>query len=200
MDIETNWDYLAQAVEYYKHSGFTYVELPYVASHSAIMATCPKEEFVVKSDIGALVGSAEQAFIERDLAGDLPKGRYVACTPCFRQEPHVDDLHKKSFMKVELYVSDVTNDSSLQWLIDQCLFKFEDLVSKKRIPINELKVVETPEGFDIELGGIEIGSYGIRSHGNLKWVYGTGIAEPRFSTALRKLDHLVSTDSSHWDS
>jgi hypothetical protein len=33
--------------------------------------------------------------------------------------------------------------------------------------------------------GIELGSYGIREHDNLKWVFGTGLAEPRLSKVLR---------------
>ena len=48
-----------------------------------------------------------------------------------------------------------------------------------------LGTISTDEGYDIVLNGIEVGSYGIRQHENLRWIYGTGIAEPRFSTALK---------------
>ena len=44
--------------------------------------------------------------------------------------------------------------------------------------------VKTDEGVDIELGGVEIGSYGFRTHEDLFWTYGTAMAEPRFSTAV----------------
>jgi hypothetical protein len=32
---------------------------------------------------------------------------------------------------------------------------------------------------------IEIGSYGMREYENFKWIYGTGMAEPRFSKARK---------------
>jgi hypothetical protein len=47
-------------------------------------------------------------------------------------------------------------------------------------------IIPTAQGLDIELGGIELGSYGYRSYGRLHWIYGTGFAEPRFSQAVRK--------------
>jgi hypothetical protein len=34
--------------------------------------------------------------------------------------------------------------------------------------------------------GIELGSYGIRTVGNVSFAYGTGLAEPRFSYAINK--------------
>lgn len=40
---------------------------------------------------------------------------------------------------------------------------------------------------DIVFRGIELGSYGIREHKYLKWVYGTGLAEPRFSNVLQTI-------------
>lgn len=38
---------------------------------------------------------------------------------------------------------------------------------------------------DGELNGIEIGSYGYRSYRELHWIYGTGLAEPRFTLAQK---------------
>jgi hypothetical protein len=46
---------------------------------------------------------------------------------------------------------------------------------------NEIKIVKTNIGYDLELNNIELGSYGVRKYGQLHWVYGTGLAEPRFS-------------------
>lgn len=49
---------------------------------------------------------------------------------------------------------------------------------------HKIEVVDTDEGFDLQLGGIEIGSYGKRHHDSFgPWAYGTGLALPRFSVA-----------------
>jgi hypothetical protein len=50
---------------------------------------------------------------------------------------------------------------------------------------NLLKIVTTSDGYDIEYNGVEIGSYGIRKTSFLEWIYGTGLAEPRFSRSLK---------------
>lgn len=55
-------------------------------------------------------------------------------------------------------------------------------------PLNKDK---TEDGYDINLTVdgeiIELGSYGIRHHKSVLWAYGTGVAEPRFSSALDQL-------------
>lgn len=51
---------------------------------------------------------------------------------------------------------------------------------------NNLDIIETEIGFDIEWGGYEIGSYGVRECDFLKWIYGTGCAEPRMSSLILK--------------
>ena len=47
--------------------------------------------------------------------------------------------------------------------------------------------VKTDEGYDLEINGIEVGSYGARYHAKIGWwAYGTGLAEPRYTTAMNK--------------
>jgi hypothetical protein len=46
--------------------------------------------------------------------------------------------------------------------------------------------VKTDVGYDLEINGIEVGSYGRREVGDFTWVYGTGLALPRFSQALNR--------------
>ena len=46
-------------------------------------------------------------------------------------------------------------------------------------------VKETELGYDIEIKGHELGSYGIRECEFLKWIYGTGCAEPRLSSLIK---------------
>jgi hypothetical protein len=45
-------------------------------------------------------------------------------------------------------------------------------------------LVMTAEGYDLEIGGIEVGSYAARTADGMSWTCGTGLAEPRFSTAI----------------
>lgn len=78
-------------------------------------------------------------------------------------------------MKVELI--DVGRDSTDE-LTHLCRHWFEQLSGYS------VDIVATEIGLDLELGGIELGSYGYREHNDLKWTYATGLAEPRFSQAV----------------
>jgi hypothetical protein len=48
-------------------------------------------------------------------------------------------------------------------------------------------LAKTDIGWDLTLGGEEIGSYGYRTFEGHQWVYGTGLAEPRFTTLVKRL-------------
>jgi hypothetical protein len=39
---------------------------------------------------------------------------------------------------------------------------------------------------DIEINGVEVGSYGYRTYEGFNWIYGTGCAEPRLTQALER--------------
>jgi hypothetical protein len=45
------------------------------------------------------------------------------------------------------------------------------------------ELVPIADTYDIEINGIEVGSYGIRSVDDVQYIYGTGLALPRYSTA-----------------
>lgn len=184
---DINWSYLTKSLDHFRYNGFTPLEVPWLVSEKACRMTCPSFVRLQESQPGLyLVGSAEQSFLELELQNKLPKGRYVALTPCFRDEPVLDELHHRHFMKVELYITKGINDHTVDNLVDECVRNFSMLsrYEKNNANLPELQVVKTPDGYDIELNGIEIGSYGLRSVDNLVWVYGTAMAEPRFSTAL----------------
>ena len=60
------------------------------------------------------------------------------------------------------------------------------------IPVENLKCIEMDNGsIDIVaiIDGVEIelGSYGYREFEHMKWIYGTGCAEPRTSRIINKL-------------
>jgi hypothetical protein len=179
-----DWARLAAAMKFYEGLGYRVVEVPWWVPRSVSSITCPDPAPVMSiPGIGDLVGSAEQSFLHMQGQDSLAAGRFVACTPCFRNEPRVDALHRKRFMKVELYVNADVGRRALESL-------FSDAWAFMRTQVgfaSDLHRVPTEEGWDIELGTVEVGSYGLRTHGTHVWAYGTGVAEPRFSTALAAL-------------
>jgi len=124
-------------------------------------------------------------------------GSYCAITPCFRNEPKLDDQHQPYFLKCEL-ISWVPTDGKL---IEQVIQMHHMIGAARQFFEDEgleVECVPNPEGMHDPIGvngqafdvvsfrtNVEVGSYGIREHASVgRWIYGTGIAEPRFSYAL----------------
>ena len=179
---------LGAATAEYKRRGYKYVEVPWMVQPAAINATLPDcatslviargekllgpNELVPYGFECGLVGSAEQGFITMG----LPPGAYVGVTPCFRHEPTLDLFHQTTFMKVELFVT--LEDASL----DRVIYDASEVMSL--YTDQPILPVATADGIDLTISGIEVGSYGERTHPYFgKWIYGTGLALPRFSVA-----------------
>jgi hypothetical protein len=173
----TDWARLTNALDFYRSKGFTQCELPWHVPHDIIAITCPDPDRAYAFDQDALVGSAEQSFIQAQMLGQLARGRYVALTPCFRREPQVSETHKRYFMKVELYA---VGENEPETVIEfaNLAHEFMSLETSHRIDLRY-----TREGLDLEISGMEVGSYAAREARNMTWTCGTGLAEPRFSTA-----------------
>lgn len=178
-----NWQRVARAVAYYTAIGYQYVEAPWIVGEEALAATLPPGRTGLRTQDGPLVGSAEQSFLQLMLDGQLSAGRYVAASPCFRDD-EVDELHQRTFFKVEL-IWVLAAEQSAADLVDQTVRDATDFFHQIA-PAGSLARPQVGTGVDIELGGVEIGSYGCRQYRGHRWVYGTGLAEPRFSVA-RKL-------------
>lgn len=186
MNITPKIDYalLGEAVQFYKSLGYEYREVPWAVPAAAIDATLPPECDRVVLVVGnkrrdtdyhttanELVGSAEQGFITLD----LPPGRYVGVTPCFRVEDQYDILRQSMFMKVELFDNRAEPDAEVM-VIEAERFAHGHGVKAVR--------VDTDIGADLMVDGVEIGSYGYRNIAPFgRWAYGTGLALPRFSVA-----------------
>lgn len=197
MTPKVDYKLLGKALGEYEKRGYQYVEVPWTVTEACIRATlpetCPAFAMAIVEhqapdtyhEFGAasrLVGSAEQGF----LSLDLKPGAYVGVTPCFRYEPTGDDfLHRTAFMKVELFVripfdkdeANMTPGTAIDHVLTDAQEVMGLLAGRKP------EVVTTPEGFDLEIGGIEVGSYGERTFQEQRWLYGTGLALPRFSVA-----------------
>jgi hypothetical protein len=183
MITDINWGVLSYTLASYQAMGYRYVEVPWIVPNGISMLTCPSEKLLMKIEgtNTSLVGSAEQSLIKLDLDGDLEHGKYVACSPCFRVEDATDGWHFPTFMKVELYRNDRTDAQALYDMITDA----EHVMKVSRTDVwCSLDRRVTSDGVDLEVNGIEVGSYGIRNLGNgFRWVFGTGIALPRFSQA-----------------
>jgi hypothetical protein len=156
------------------------MEVPWIVNLEAMQVTLPVEAdpYTLESyPSRSLVGSAEQSFISLMQQGQLNRGGYVAASPCFRSDS-LDHLHQEYFFKVELIS---INPEDPEKTLDECIrcarFFFQSHTD------HCVSLDKTHEGFDLSIRGVEVGSYGIRSHKEFTWVYGTGLAEPRFSVA-----------------
>lgn len=168
---------IANALDHYESRGYEYIEVPWVVSSESVDVTLPSDCPATHVQYGDLVGSGEQSFIEL-----LRRGETIlkACciTPCFRIEPSYDDLHFPYFMKLELINTDASNDNLRRMIYDAREFFNEYM---------EVDIEETgPNTYDIvdKKLHIELGSYGIRSLDNTRFIYGTGVALPRLDTVI----------------
>lgn len=202
MTPKIDYELLGLAVGQYKLRGYQYVEAPWVVEDEAVRVTLPEWCPVLKlgQHVGsglyerwpndsALVGSAEQALISMG----LPAGAYMAVTPCFRYEEHTDLFTQDYFMKLELFVTDSFDKHSGR-TIEATVGRVMDDAAEVMAFLGDIRpnTLATAEGFDLTIGGVEVGSYGYRHtdcfqtpgiEGGLNWVYGTGLALPRFSVA-----------------
>jgi hypothetical protein len=173
-----NYSLISKAIKAYKKLGYKHIDVPWTVSKNIIDITLPPGRIAFPADgENFLVGSAEQSFLHLILNCDLKSGKYVAASPCFRNDD-IDKYHKKYFFKVELinYSADAAlGKSELTDLIADAYSVFKIFTKKK------VQFTKTRDGYDLEVDGVEIGSYGIREFNGFNWVYGTGIAEPRFS-------------------
>lgn len=178
---------LDRSLRYYESNGFKRIESPWTVTKDVSDITKPPNgtdwEIIGKDKV--LVASGEQSFLYLYLKGFLPKGRYQTITPCFREEPF-DRTHTKYFIKNELMITDDVSEESLKFVINTCKQFYERELE------SVVDIIETKEGFDLEVNGIEIGSYGIRSCEYLKWIYGTGLAEPRMTFIKNTLKNGIS--------
>lgn len=176
---------ITDSIEFYKNNiGFDRIESPWTVTKQVSEITKPDgaKEFQLLHENGkVLVASGEQSFLYLYLKGFLPPGRFQTVTPCFRSESF-DKFHTKYFIKNEL----IDTTSTMPYVLTSMIATAKSFFSRY-LPIEGLEVKQTGEqSYDIEYRDVELGSYGIRECEFLKWVYGTGVAEPRLSQVMQK--------------
>ena len=186
--IPIDWERITRSASYYSTIGYMQVDVPWVVERKFAMATCPEERFLVTSDFGELVGSAEQGFIQQDYLGLLGKGKFQAITPCFRTEDVLDFQHQRTFLKLELYVNDGDLFKAMEEMATNAKTVARGFVHEKTtgtgIILPSPILVEVDGGLDLMMGGIELGSFGVRTFEHVAWAFGTGHAEPRLSSTI----------------
>lgn len=177
-----NYARIGQAQTFYRAAGYGNVEVPWIVTPAAVVATLPPKKKMIQSNFGCHVGSAEQGFIQMMIDGTLEPGKWQATGPCFREEEEYNELTRQTFFKTELiwYMPEDEKSAYEQVMNDalQCFFAISDG--------DAFNIMQTDEGVDIFCNGVELGSYGVRKMGDHLWVFGTGIAEPRFTMVVQK--------------
>ena len=191
-----DWTIMGRSVSHYTVRGFEYVEVPWIVDQRYSMLTAPSgtsniqvSGFVNNPSINNdyFVASAEQAFIQMMDNKQLVKDKfYQTVSPCLRDDV-VDKLHQTQFMKNELFL--FTDDEEhanwcLQKMIANARMLFKHFVSADDISLEDIDDPRALVQTDINVNGIEVGSYGIRKIGFMFIVFGTGIALPRFTIAM----------------
>jgi hypothetical protein len=183
-----DWSIVQRALLHYSRLGYIEHEVPWMVRAPAYDATRPEGSLAAETlnygDRRFLVASGEQSFL--DMLGEpgrfVPNVGLMCVTPCFRIEPVPDELHLPYFLKLELMVPVTTEQLGRRYLhsvVAGAQGFFRGFVSARR--------VDMPDGsVDIETeGGIELGSYGVRTWRDFTWVYGTGVALPRLQQAVK---------------
>ena len=186
-----NYGKIDKIISFYEKNNFKNIEVPWLVTEEILIITRPEGTRLFKlekhENNKCLVASAEQSFLYQYNKGFLSKGQFQATTPCFRFE-NFDDIHTKYFIKTELIKTDEVSIDNLIELVNLALTAFKEV-----IPLECHEYLSTQwtdnKSIDINLSGIELGSYGIRSCSFLTWIYGTGIAEPRLSKAIKKTNY-----------
>lgn len=182
-----------RAVRFYEARGYRRIETPWLVSKPIAEITKPgdRPHYVVKRDTQdmekSFVASGEQGFLYLINKGHLPaKGKFQTVTPCIRADAF-GIWHTKYFVKLELIVYDTDADVGLaecEDVMDDAQKFFERESAKPSV------TVTGPSSWDLDHNNIELGSYGIRKTSFVSWIYGTGLAEPRFTRALKQKEPL----------
>jgi hypothetical protein len=184
---------LDRSIKFYEEFGFTRIETPWMVTDYVDQLTRPKGAipYHVPNKNKNFVASGEQSFLYLYLKEYLPMGRFQTITPCLRNDPF-DLTHTKYFMKNELIITDKVNTTMLEFVMHRALEFFREEVSQQVVPL------KTRYGWDLMLGDIELGSYGIRHADFLSWIYGTGCAEPRTTRAIYGISQKENNKGKTW--
>lgn len=188
---------LTNALAYYGEK-YKLIDVPYIVDVDVSAETKPTfvEDLHHNKD-KVYVGSGEQSFIQLMKENKLSDGKSMCLTPCYREESVLDDTHLKMFMKLELI------DYRYKWSVRDEFMK-EHLVALSDMLLNahkfyknnisvydEIEIIKSDSNqYDIVINDFEVGSYGIRETSFGRFIYGTGLALPRFNQSIAQVQNL----------
>lgn len=184
---------LHKTQEFFSKRGYKSIDVPWMVTKPVLDCTNPgKNNLMVEGKNKGLIASGESGFLYLLTKGYLPCGKYQTITPCFREE-EIDFFHRKQFLKLELIIvlkNEKNPKDCLDNMVAEALGNFSGLCNDKpvvkQVEIDTDRWVKEEHLVDILMNGKEIGSYGIRHYEHLSWVFGTGLAEPRFSNTIKE--------------
>jgi len=179
------------AETFYRSKGYKKIDVPWAVDSDVLDITLPPGKKGTDLLEKKLVGSAEQSYLQLLKEHQLAPGKYLATTPCFRDDK-LDELHQHYFLKTELinvHIGENLNPQAAQKELDAMI---SDALQFFNFFV-PAKLIQTESGQDLvdQKFGIELGSYGLRRHAfskdyQVQWVYGTGIALPRLNYVLEQ--------------
>ncbi len=172
-------------IQIYENFGYIYKTVPTIVNKN-ILSITHSHHFYIPSYY--FIASGEQGFLHLITKCKLVVGKYQTYTACCRPYEKDDFLHQELFFKLELIN---INPKNPQIELFKMILEAYAVYS---LECTNLSIVNTEYGFDIENNNIELGSYGIRYHNDICWVYGTGIAYPRIYRS--KYNELSYTENS----
>lgn len=180
LENKINYRRFVEALDHYENLGYKYTDVDWTVYPDISAHTKPvsHKDFFIEDQV--LVASAEQSFLHKIELNELPKGRYCAITPCFRDDIE-DSLHAKYFMKLELIETENVNGVILHSMVNDAFNFFKKYIN--------CKILKNEDG-SIDIVGIvkdkefELGSYGIRTFQDTAYCYGTGLSEPRLGKLM----------------
>lgn len=182
---------LQLAIDNWRLHGLVFVDLPWIVRKEYSDATRPPECRDIATPEGSFVASGEQSFLQLWDTNALPAGDgFIGWTPCLRDDP-VDSWHQHGFMKAEWFIplQELQNWEAILHAhihIQQQIFNAiaEHLDDSRPAPaIDRLRISETQ--YDLVTNDIELGSYGLRQFKKKWYLFGTAVALPRFTQAIR---------------
>lgn len=185
-----DYDLIQNALDYYESLQYKYIETNWLISKEADDFTRPfiATPAIINND-RHFIGSAEQSFIDKILNKQLSdeESIYYSVSPCLRLGDTETDYHTEEFLKVELSALASTEAAAIN-----LMNKFKNDAKKYFSEISNEYIHEhviTHMNTDLEINGIEVGSYGYRELYDKKdgyfIVYGTGLAVPRFRQLIK---------------
>ena len=177
---------LMKYIAFFSSEKYRLIDVPFIVDVDVSALTKPSfVKDIYHSEDKVYVGSGEQSFLQLLKEDKIQCGKYMCITPCMRDENVLDDIHYKMFMKLELIHILKSTDNPYKKLEE--MFSMNVYINSNHLPdLTWDEITKDKTDVDIYSNGIEIGSYGIRQAYGVNYIYGTGMALPRFTNIKNK--------------